>query len=150
MNGKFLKWIHIKEIYSEKNTLIFRILGNYRTNDNGSAEAQIVYSSSEDFLVNQKMTITDLDDSEVWEDVTPEVGKEYISIVDLAYGRTDAIRRVVSFDEDALNGKLSILFNNGGWTSLIEFFKKYVPVDDSCGQGYTEGYLAGHTGLRWL
>jgi hypothetical protein len=147
MKGKFLKWIYIKEVYSEDETLIVNILGEVKNN---TADAKIVYSSLEDFFVNQELNADDLNDSEVWEDVTPHVGDEFISIIDWVWGRHDDLKRVIWIGDTRKYQSLQIEFECGEKLSFEDFFKKYMPVDANCGQGYTEGYLAGRTGLRWL
>ena len=147
MKGKFLKWIYIGHVYAQDDVLVIQLLSDVV---DWEAKAKVVYSSVSDIPVNDVFAASDLNDDEVWEDITPFVGGEYISIMDSVHGRFDEIRRIVSFDPWACYEKLSIEFANGDTISPTEFFKKYIPVDEECGQGYTEGYLAGRTGLRWL
>lgn len=147
MNGKFMKWIYLEHIYSSDDVLVVQLLSKMIDYE---ADARVVYSSIADILVNDIFRASDLNDEEVWEDVTPIVGGEYISIMDFVHGRYNDTRRIVSFDPDLLYDKLSIEFANGDMISPTEFFKKYIPIDDACGQGYTAGYLAGCSGLRWL
>lgn len=148
MKGTFLKWLYARNHFSREDVIIIQVIGNVV---DWSGTAKVVYSSVDDFVVNQKLNAHDLNDrGDIWEDVTPSVGEEFISIVDWVYNRHNDIKRIVSIGDVFKYESLEIEFAGGDRISFNQFFGKYMPVDESCGQGYTEGYLAGRTGLKWL